>query len=78
ISDDGNGDFGVSSISINVPPTAVQNQSIGVRFRLSHDDNMTPYGIITSGEVEDYLIQVECPPQHCSPIQITVVKGGNP
>jgi len=54
-----------SSLSITVPSTAVQNQKIGFRVRISTTNNMTPYGEISDGEVEDYMIMVKCPPQKC-------------
>ena len=47
-------------IPVNIPEHAVQDQKIGVRIRLSNEDDMTPYGIVSSGEVEDYLIQINC------------------
>ena len=75
LSDDSAGDFGLSIITVNVPNNAIQNQPIGVRFRLSHTNNMTPYGFIESGEVEDYLISIGCPLDQCLPTQINVTKG---
>lgn len=76
ISDDSNGDFGQSSIPINIPSTAVQNQYLGVRFRLSHSDNMTPYGAASAGEVEDYVLQLGCPPTRYLPIKIIINNKG--
>jgi len=43
------------------------NNLLGFRIRLSNEDNMTPNGHIYSGEVEDYLIDVNCPPSICLP-----------
>jgi hypothetical protein len=75
LSDDGAGDFGMSFISVLVPADAVQNQDLGARFRLSNEDNMTPLGVVGSGEVEDYLIQVECPSPICIPLKVTVKRS---
>ena len=75
LSDDGAGDFGISTLTINVPSNATQNQALGVRFRLSLTDNMTPYGQVNSGEVEDYLISVGCPLEQCLPAIIQVDLG---
>jgi hypothetical protein len=75
LSDDGAGDFGVTRISFTVPPDAVQNQALGVRFRLSQTDDMTPYGQIDSGEVEDYLISVGCPLEQCLPTDMKIDLG---
>lgn len=71
ISDDGSGNFGVSHISINIPSNAITESPLGFRARLSHTDNMTPYGKLSIGEVEDYFIEVNCKPQICAPIIIT-------
>ena len=56
-------------LPINIPPSAIQGQDIGVRLRLSNTDNMTPYGIVESGEVEDYLINISCGVDKCLTIQ---------
>ncbi len=47
-----------ANFTVTVPIDAAQNQDLGFRIRLSHDDNMTPYGEVDAGEVEDYLIEV--------------------
>ncbi|GEM_PF-3964278 len=57
-----------------IPSTVPTNSLIGLRIRISHQDNMTPYGLINSGEVEDYLIAIGCP-QVCLPIQATVIRN---
>ncbi|MFM9951874.1 MAG: SdrD B-like domain-containing protein, partial [Saprospiraceae bacterium] len=53
---------GATSASFNVPVplTAMLNADIGVRFRLSKDAMgvMQPTGLLQSGEVEDYVVQV--------------------
>jgi len=74
-SDDGAGDFGVSYFTLNIPDDVITNQLFGFRARLSHTDNMTPYGPVDAGEVEDYLIGVECSPEVCLPLGITIDKG---
>jgi len=56
-------------LPISIPADAIQYQDIGVRIRLSNEDNMTPYGAVSSGEVEDYLIQISCQEEACLTIQ---------
>lgn len=58
---DGNGanPFPIS-LGFTIPVDAVQYQSVGVRIRLSNEDDMTPYGFALTGEVEDYLIEIQC------------------
>ena len=65
--DDSNSAF-PDHLTIVTPSTITMTQQLGVRIRLSNQDNMTPMGFITSGEVEDYLIQVNCQ-EACLPIQ---------
>ena len=55
-----------------VPNDAVLGEFLGLRIRISHQDNMTPYGLIPSGEIEDYLIGIACPNQICVPIETTI------
>lgn len=55
-------------LTINVPIDAIKGVIVGLRARISLEDNMTPYGEVGSGEVEDYLIGIDCP-QVCLPIQ---------
>ncbi len=71
LSDDGAGNFGPTTLPVTVPANAVENQQIGVRARLSHTNNMTPYGIVDAGEVEDYLIQISCETPICLPVSFT-------
>ena len=61
-------------MEITTPKDAVTGQFVGLRIRISNQDNMTPYGTIGSGEVEDYLIQVNCSPSKCLPITFKVSK----
>lgn len=60
-----------SSYTVTVPNDAILDQDIGVRFRLSHENNKTPLGTVESGEVEDYMIRISCETQVCLPINIT-------
>lgn len=60
LSDDGNGDFGTNFLQISIAATAVRNQPLGMRIRLSHTDDMLPTGSLNNGEVEDYLVTVLC------------------
>lgn len=62
-----------SNLNLTVPSGAAGGL-LGLRIRLSKTDNMTPYGLINSGEVEDYLIGVDCPPNICVPVSITIRK----
>lgn len=72
--DDSGGSF-PTFISINIPTDAVINADLGVRFRLSLEDDMTAYGTANSGEVEDYLIQIRCAPDVCLPIHSTIIRN---
>jgi len=65
----GNGTFS-NIMTINVPPSAVTSTLVGFRVRYSNTDEMTPYGPINSGEVEDYLIGIDCPQVICLPVTI--------
>ncbi len=61
-------------MDIMVPDDAVTGSLLGFRVRLRNTDNMTPYGRINSGEVEDYLLGIDCPQVICLPIEIEVIK----
>ena len=61
-------------LEVTVPSDAVTGAYLGLRIRISNQDNMTPYGLISEGEVEDYLIGIECSKQICVPIKITVLR----
>jgi len=56
-----------SYLTIPIPTDANLNTPLGFRIRLSNTDNMTPFGRIGSGEVEDYLININCPNSICTP-----------
>lgn len=61
-------------LEIAVPSTVLTDNLLGFRVRLSNTNNMTPYGRVNSGEVEDYLIRVDCPINICSPIETMIKK----
>ena len=63
--------FAQPSIVIPVTSNAVTGTPIGFRARLSHLDNITPNGLINSGEVEDYLLTVACKTDICLPVSVT-------
>ena len=56
-------------MEIMIPSNALSGNQLGFRIRLSNTDNMTPYGRINSGEVEDYLLGIDCPQVICLPIE---------
>ena len=61
-------------LTINVPIDAIKGVQVGFRIRLSNEDNMTPYGRVASGEIEDYLLGIDCPQNNCLPIEIDIKK----
>ena len=74
-----NGSFQVP-IVVNVPADAVQSQNIAVRYRLSTNptDILSPCGSTScaaDGEIEDYLIMIECPTVQCLPVQVAINKN---
>jgi len=73
LADTGTGDF-PEFLLINIPADAQTGSLLGFRVRLSHTDNMTPYGGVTSGEVEDYLLGVECAQVVCEPAETDLKK----
>lgn len=63
-------------ISVTVPADAVLATPPAVRTRLSTDDanSAVPCGTGTcaaDGEIEDYLMQIDCPPPVCLSVQLT-------
>ena len=72
--DDGTQAF-PSNLEMIVPTNVVTEQPFGLRMRISQTDNMTPYGRISTGEVEDYLLLVNDCRQLCLPIIFEVRKG---
>ena len=57
-------------IEITAPVTATTGTPLGLRIRISHQNNMLPYGLLNEGEVEDYLINVACKSKVCIPITV--------
>ncbi len=72
ISDNGFGDFGRNGyLTIYVPMDIALDQDLGFRARLSHENDMTPYGTtLEGGEVEDYLLRIDCDNNTCLPVSI--------
>ncbi|MCB0519222.1 MAG: hypothetical protein KDD27_09795, partial [Saprospiraceae bacterium] len=68
--DDSGGSF-PGYMTITVPSTATTGTNIGLVVRLSNTQPTTPGGYLNSGEVETYLIDVNCPAQICLPVQTT-------
>ncbi len=62
-----------NTLELTVPVGAKMDSLLGIRIRLSNTNNMSPYGLIRSGEVEDYLLQIECN-DVCLPSLITIQK----
>ena len=58
-----NGGNGVTiTPSVNVPTTAVTGVNLGVRFRLTAENNPGPTGALGGvGEVEDYVVNISAP-----------------
>ena len=69
---DNNGNFAAATWNLEAPASAVVNQLIGMRVRLSLQENMTPNGPINSGEVEDYLFRLVENEDICLPIIIQI------
>ena len=61
-------------LEVTIPSDAKPDSLLGLRIRISNQDNMTPYGLQSNGEIEDYLIGITCP-QICLPIQTTIIKN---
>ncbi|MEM6317578.1 MAG: GEVED domain-containing protein [Bacteroidota bacterium] len=61
-----------NSINGTVPTNATTGRLLGVRIRVSNTDNMTPYGYQNSGEIEDYLIGIDCPSIICVPVSYEI------
>lgn len=70
--DDSNGNFSSPTWNLTIPTHTVENQNIGMRIRLSLRDNMTPYGQVDSGEVEDYLFRAVVNDDLCLPLVIRI------
>lgn len=64
-------------VEFNVPVGAMQNQELAVRTRLSTDDanSGNPCGsgnCAEDGEIEDYLIKINCKNPFCLPVETTI------
>jgi len=35
---------------------------------------MTPYGQVDSGEIEDYLLGIDCLQVHCLPVEVEILR----
>ena len=53
---------GFSTVSFDIPNTAVPGATIA-RFRLSSTGGLSPGGLASDGEVEDYVIGIAAPPE---------------
>jgi hypothetical protein len=58
-------------LTIPIPTTATTGTDFGMIVRLSNTQPTSPEGYLSSGEVESYLIDVNCPAQICLPVQAT-------
>ncbi len=54
------GEMGTVTVNIPIPVNAVVGQDVGLRLRLASDmaEVMTATGTATSGEIEDYMVQI--------------------
>ncbi len=59
-------------LEIMIPENVSINNNLGFRIRLSNTNNLTPYGQANSGEVEDYVLNINCPSEVCLPIAVKV------
>jgi len=63
-----------SFLTIDVPTSIANGVQVGFRIRLSNEDDMTPYGRVASGEIEDYLLGINCPQVICLPVDLEINK----
>ena len=73
-----NGSFTVN-IPVGIPTSVAQGEPIAMRFRLSTDNlgSSMPCGTGTcakDGEVEDYLMRVECPTGNCAKVGVSLIR----
>ena len=68
--DDGGGSF-PTYLEIPVPANATTGTDLGFIVRVSNTNSSSPGGYLNSGEVESYLIDVNCPSQICLPATST-------
>lgn len=64
------------SFTVNVPTSATVGQPIGVRLRLSSESSIPATGAHGRGEVEDYLVTVQCPTLTVSPATLATPVTG--
>lgn len=74
IKDDANGLF-LPYLEINIAENSEVNKLLGFRVRISHEPNLGALGIAYAGEVEDYLLGIECAQAICLPIQTTLLQN---
>lgn len=60
-------------LQLTIPVNAQTGSLLGMRVRLSLNEIISPYGLLPNGEVEDYLIGVDCK-QVCLPIEGAIIK----
>ena len=61
-------------LQLSIPNDAKTGALIGMRVRLSLSEITSPHGLLGSGEVEDYLIGIDCPQVICLPIEVELKK----
>jgi len=71
IQDNGFGNYSQDYLTMEIPLHAVLGK-VGFRARLSHDNNLSPYGQASIGEVEDYLLEITENTDICLPLIITI------
>ena len=77
IADDGFGNLTLDYLNLEIPMHAVLGQ-IGFRARLSHQDDLSPYGPAPNGEVEDYLLEIIENDDICLPLIIVIQDSSQP
>lgn len=63
-----------------VPTDALQNEAFAARFRVSTDNTNanSPCGsgdCAADGEIEDYLLLIECPTSVCTPAEVIIIRN---
>jgi len=74
IKDNANGVF-LPYLEINIVDNSVVNKLLGFRVRISNEPNLGALGVVYSGEVEDYLLGIECPQAVCLPINTALIRN---
>jgi hypothetical protein len=65
---------GDNEVPVAIPAGATQGFTYA-RFRLSRNGNLGPGGVASSGEVEDYRIELSGPPEACRIDSVTLENG---